>query len=845
MLEEKRRRIAANSLYYYSQYIVIPGVPINNEEDCDVFYPDTVMPALHHELLLARLQDVAEGRIFHLMILMPPGSAKSSYASVVFPTWYMGRFANKNIIMATYGSSLAQKFGRKCRAICRSKQFEELYHATLTGDNSAVDDWSITNTSTYMCGGVLSGMTGNRADCLLGHTEIQTIDGIKTIKDIATSAITCYVLSYDSGQIVYRKVIATASKEAAVYYRIRTANGRVVEATGNHRVYTKNGYVRTDMLSPGDCLLSAMPKECAVTGIRCAEEIAGKKPKHILLQTMFDHLRQYSAWVREKGLQALWWATGSHKELLFSGMPSKRKKAAHYKHPAEDLPAVQYRVSASHAHPAAPVLQYGLQESRSCVANDGEKKPWMASWNEFASRAATWCACLPKNAANNIRTRLASLLCVFGKEKTTCPSHEFEPIGQSLGESSDALQGLPHRVAREGTFQTQSDFVDMVECIHEPATVYDIQVEGTECFFANGILVHNCLIIDDPFKNREEADSPVIRDKVWEEYKSSLKTRIKPGGAEILINTRWHEDDLSGRILPKNYDGRTGWVKSQDGEDWYVLNIPAQCEHHDDPLGRKVGEYLWTEWFPVKWWEQTKRSQSIPTPRNWAALYQQRPAPDSGGIFSRDKLKLWPAKKPLPKFEYIVQSWDTAFTDKTENDYNAFGALGIFSLGEGKPFAALLLDFWQLHMQYPELRIKALGEYQTIYGPDDGQRADVVLIEEKGSGIVLCQDLHRAGVPVRKYNPGRADKIQRANAITHLIENGLLYIPESDRTPNKFVSWAEDLINQMCSFPNAAHDDAVDMLVQALSLLRDQRWLNVDPVPEPAEMRPTSNPYTR
>jgi len=518
LLEEQRRRQAANNLFHYAQYVPVPGTPMNDSDECTEFYPEKLTPALHHELLLARLQDTAEGLIHHLMILMPPGSAKSSYASVVFPTWFMGRYPNKNVIMMTYGSSLAQKFGRKCRQICRSKEFEELFHSTLTGDNAAVDDWSITNASTYMCGGVMSGVTGHRGDLL---------------------------------------------------------------------------------------------------------------------------------------------------------------------------------------------------------------------------------------------------------------------------------------------------------------------------------------VVDDPFKNREEADSPTIRDKVWEEYKSSLKTRIKPGGSEIIINTRWHEDDLSGRILPDNYDGRTGWVTSKDGEQWFVLNIPAQCERKDDPLGRAIGEYLWTEWFPVAWWEQTKRSQSNPTPRNWAALYQQRPAPDTGGIFSRDKFKLWPAKKPLPDFEYILQSWDTAFTEKTQNDYNAFTAWGLFPIGNDGAFGALLLDCWMRHMEYPELRLEALKEFRTIYGNGDGQKADVVLIEEKGSGIVLCQDLQRAGIPVRRYNPGRADKVQRANTITQFFDAGLIHLVESDRSPNKPATWTDDLVSQLCTFPNGAHDDYVDSVVQAINLLRDQRWLNVDPIPEPEEYRKKNNPYTQ
>ena len=101
------------------------------------------------------------------------------------------------------------------------------------------------------------------------------------------------------------------------------------------------------------------------------------------------------------------------------------------------------------------------------------------------------------------------------------------------------------------------------------------------------------LVIDDPLKGREDADSAVIRDKTWEAYLSDLRTRLKPNGFIIMILTRWHEDDPAGRILPEDYNGETGWVTARDGEQWYVLSLQAECERADDPLGRKIGDYIW------------------------------------------------------------------------------------------------------------------------------------------------------------------------------------------------------------------------------------------------------------
>lgn len=142
------------------------------------------------------------------------------------------------------------------------------------------------------------------------------------------------------------------------------------------------------------------------------------------------------------------------------------------------------------------------------------------------------------------------------------------------------------------------------------------------------------LIIDDPIANREQADSATIREKIYNEYIDTAMTRAKPKMSVIIIQTRWHEEDLSGAILPEDYAGESGDIKCRDGQTWRVLSIPAKAESVNDPLGRAVGEYLWPEWFPREhWstWEDNTRAA-----RTWAALYQQRPAPFSGIHFSRD-----------------------------------------------------------------------------------------------------------------------------------------------------------------------------------------------------------------
>ena len=240
--------------------------------------------------------------------------------------------------------------------------------------------------------------------------------------------------------------------------------------------------------------------------------------------------------------------------------------------------------------------------------------------------------------------------------------------------------------------------------------------------------------------------------------------------------------------------------------------------------------------------------------------------PRESGIVRPNWFKLFPASTPLPKFEIILQSYDTAFTEKTQDrktkdpDPSACTTWGVFlipmsirllySIPNHIQYAVLLLDGWSDHLSYPNLREKVQKEYRdSYYGPKgDERRADVVLIEDKGSGISLRQDLALA-VPVRPYNPGRADKVQRLHAVSNLPCQGVVFIPESRHTKGKPTDWADVVIDQVCSFPLVEHDDLVDTFSQALQYLKDQGWLVIDAPEEEDDdyipERKAGNPYAR
>jgi len=229
-------------------------------------------------------------------------------------------------------------------------------------------------------------------------------------------------------------------------------------------------------------------------------------------------------------------------------------------------------------------------------------------------------------------------------------------------------------------------------------------------------------------------------------------------------------------------------------------------------------------------------------------LYAEVIDPEDYGIVRREWFKLWDADRPLPEFLFILQSYDCAYTEKTINDPTACSVWGIFRPNEDRPLCAMLIDCWEEFLAYPDLRPKVIDEYKSIYG-EPGKKVDLVLVEDKASGISILQDLQRAQVPCRAYNPGRADKVQRLHLVANIIMHGRVYIPESVVHSGQPRDWAEPLVSQICSFPESERDDLTDTTTQALRLLRDMGFLNFDPVTSDDDEDETrekrANPYAQ
>lgn len=299
------------------------------------------------------------------------------------------------------------------------------------------------------------------------------------------------------------------------------------------------------------------------------------------------------------------------------------------------------------------------------------------------------------------------------------------------------------------------------------------------------------VVVDDPIKGRQDADSEVVRQRTIDEYQESVMTRLKPGGSVIIINTRWHEGDLSGSILPENYSGESGMIMCRDGEEWEVICLAAKCERADDPLGRQIGEYIWPEWFDDKHWAKFER-----LPRTWSALFQQRPAPDTGDYFKREWIRAVDSIPPKETLSVYGAS-DYAVTSNG-GDYTVHVVVGVDA--EDRLW---LLDMWR-QQSSSDVWVDSFCDLVRKWKPI-GWAEETGQIKSGVGPFLVKRMLETGSYVAREQFATRGDKSVRAQSIRGRMALSGLYV-QRDQT------WLSDLISEMMSFPVGVHDDAVDAL---------------------------------
>jgi predicted phage terminase large subunit-like protein len=290
--------------------------------------------------------------------------------------------------------------------------------------------------------------------------------------------------------------------------------------------------------------------------------------------------------------------------------------------------------------------------------------------------------------------------------------------------------------------------------------------------------------------------NPAVYDRVYDWYGSGPRQRLQPGGAIIIVMTRWSKRDLTGQIIQNS-------VK-RDGDEWETIEFPALM-----PSGKP----LWSEFWKQSELEAIKAE--IPVSK-WEAQYQQNPTSEEGAIIKREMWKIWDKDQP-PPCDFIIQSWDTAFEKSNRADYSACTTWGVFYKNDHEGYEAahiILLDAFKARLEFPDLKQKAMELYKE-WEPDS------CIVEKKAAGAPLIYEMRRMGIPLQEYTPGKgSDKIARVNAISDLFASGFVWCPDT--------RWAEEVMEECASFPNGDHDDLMDSTSQALLRFRQGGFIRLN-----------------
>lgn len=374
-----------------------------------------------------------------------------------------------------------------------------------------------------------------------------------------------------------------------------------------------------------------------------------------------------------------------------------------------------------------------------------------------------------------------------GNIVTCTPDHPFYIVGEGYVPICKAKTNGKF-LTNNNTYDTSTDF-DIYPS--DNTIFYDIQVEDNHNFYASNLLVHNCLIIDDPIKNAKEAQSVTARESVWQEWESTLSTRLHKGASVIVIMTRWHEDDFVGRLLQNS------------PYNWHRLRLPAVAEEENDLLGRDIGETLSPELgFDEEWAENKKIEVGS---RTWASLYQQRPAPAEGAIFQREWIQYFNVQPA--RYESMVMSWDMTFKDSETSDY----VVGQVWQKSGSEFYCI--DQVRAQMDFTQ-SVQTVINLKNKY-----PKCRTILIEDKANGPAIINTLKKKVSGIVPITP-RESKTARAYSVTPFFEAGNVFYKST-------LPHLNDTVEELAAFDNSAHDDTVDAMTQALNYFAERPKANV------------------
>ena len=757
---------------------------VNKQKSHDdfLFFVEQMWPEFisgrHHAKMARAFEKVARGDVKRLIINMPPRHTKSEFASYLLPAWFLGKFPNKKVIQTSHTAELAVNFGRKVRNLVDEDRYREIFPSTvLQADSKAAGRWNTSKGGDYFAIGVGGAVTGKGADlliiddphseqeatiaetnpevydkvyewytsgprqrlqpggaiiivmCMPGDTSVLMADGSET--PLRNVRVGDEVATYENGGLTTSKITNFRSSGVDAVFQVQTQSGNIVRANERHPflvdIAGERKWKRLQELEPGMALVS----------------------------------------LRDVGVLR------DQKQSRDSATPAKldgrttRKTLTHrINHLIPTVSGAAKRVQHLGARLQCTVQDFVERITQGSIGRLGEGGSHRRNGALIGSRVDTvsllnstkaWLrsgVIAAMSVGNLLQKKTPALIGTGNCALTTVTTRE-KSEDCFVTTATSRLDTAKLQTSSAKPLTTYSVILDVITSITPSGReeVFDVEVERTENFIANGVVSHN---------------------------------------------TRWSKRDLTAQVLRA--------AAQRDGEEWEVIDFPAILPS---------GNPLWPEFWPLEELEVLRNE--LPFPK-WMAQYMQDPTSEASAIIKREWWQIWEPEKP-PPCEFILMSWDTAFEKHNRADYSACTIWGVFYRDDdgndyevrkedrGKPQAHIvMLNAFRDRLEFPELKRLVLEQYKE-WQPDG------VIIEKKASGAPLIYELRSMGIPVQEFTPTKGnDKISRLNAVSDIFASGRVWVPET--------RWAEEVVEEVASFPAGEHDDYVDSVSMALARFR-------------------------
>lgn len=714
----------------------------------------------HIKMLASKLEAVERGEIKRLIITMPPRHCKSLLCSQYFPAWYLGRNPTHQVIAASYGDDLARDFGRKVRNTLAEPEYKHIFSTELSDDSSSQGKFNTKEGGVYVATGIGGAITGRGGHlCFPAGTKITTSRGEINIEDCKNGD---RVLSYnhDNNTLEFRRLKATSQQISRGFTTLTTATGNCVRATNNHPIFAiGRGYVEIDRLTKGEKVqVFQNTKVCCFnlcslwyTISTCLGGLYKESEKRWERFLLWSSVFGKTSCNKKQQKMLLWKDCKKRASVLFKKMYSIKEKVK--RHLLFDL----FKNNQTNKS-FDKVLLHELQEQLSFLFNEKAKSKLQA-WFGFSKVSK-------RVQKNKVRTKegfKSVLYNLWSKIKISFTSSRLQSEEQSERKFS---YGMFHSSCHPSSLSEIA--ISDITSDNKVEEVYNLEVDGNNNYYANNILVHNC-IIDDAIKGRQDADSEQIRKKVWEWYTSVLRTRLMPNGAIIVVGTRWHKDDLIGKLLKENTEG------------WEVLHLPAINESN---------EPLWPEMFSLEELEKTKKAIGA---REWACLYQGTPSDPENQIFHPEMFRYYD-ELPTEGEVTICMTVDPAFTQNKTSDDSC-----IMITGKWKD-KTYVLEYYNARVLPNELITEILRLYRKWKPHFVGIES---FAAQKVIGFYLQEKAAQEGINFTWQEIKQTgDKLTKVKRLEPYFREGKILMKRHHTTLEK----------QLIEFPQGDHDDIVDAL---------------------------------